>query len=234
MHLLYHAALAVAAIAGLAAPAFASCDGGRFAGPYIGLTAGIGTLDSRQTSPLETIDAKSHATRFVPGAVLGYDIQCDRTVAGIVGDISYLGFKTDSGWPLDGIGTRSKIDMYETLRGKLGLTLRDDLLLYGTAGLAFANVTSTLTSAAPSPVFTQTDKHGKTGFVWGGGLEFARSDRMKWNAEALHVGLGHESYDYNCLVGCSASADWKNSFWVARLGLTITLGSPVVEHTPLK
>ena len=238
MKFLYGAAITAAVVLGSASASFADCNGGRFAGLHVGLTAGVGGFEARQDAvptvlnpQPETDSARGRSTTFVPGAEIGYDIQCGSIVAGVAVDASYLGVRANSDWP-DPVTMQAKIGWFETVRGKLGVTMRDDLLLYGTAGVAFANVSESITFPT-LPAF-QSDSRDKTGLVYGGGLELARTDRVLLTAEALHVDLGKDSRDYSFDSGCcTGTVDWKNSFWVGRIGVSMKFGEEP-KYVPLK
>jgi opacity protein-like surface antigen len=210
-----------------ALPSFASCEGGKFSGRYGGVTVGTAGLDSRRTFDQE-FSFNSHGSSAAIGGIFGVARQCDRVVVGAEADLSYLGLKSDFDFGGQ-ISLLSKINSFASLRGKLGVAVRDDLLVYGTAGWALADVSSTITSGS----FSQTDHKSKTGFVWGGGLELARDDRTLIRAEALRVDMGRNTYDYFDGEG-STRVDWKNSFWVARVGVTFKLGERAERAAPLK
>lgn len=231
MKFLSLAAAAGLALIGSAMPGYADCSPGRFSGPYVGATLGIGRLDASQSSPGETDRARGRSSAVVPGGVIGYGIRCGNIVSGIEADLSYLGIKSNSSWP-DPIFLRSKIDWMGTLRGRLGVLVRDDVLLYGTAGLAFADVAHTLES--PTFAFSQTDTSWRTGWTLGGGLEFAHSERVNFRAEALYVDLGADNRSYTACGGCFGDARWTDKFWVARLGMTFKLGDEPTAYAPLK
>ena len=60
-------------------------------------------------------------------------------------------------------------------------------------------------------------------------------DRWILRGEALYVDLRDESHTYtltSCGGPCTATTEWKDKFWVARLGLTLKLQRD--EPVPLK
>ena len=120
---------------------------------------------------------------------------------------------------------------------ELGVTVHDTILVYATGGLAYADVSHRLSDPTPplgAPPFSQTNSSINTGWTIGGGLEFLRSERLLLRGEVLYVDPGNEMRTY-ILAGCAlctGTAKWEDSFWVARLGLSIKLGRE--EPAPLK
>jgi outer membrane immunogenic protein len=213
------------------------CISGPFAGPYIGASAGFGELRADQSS-LGEPDTGDRSTSFVGGLYAGYNIQCDRWVFGVETDINLANLSADSSWPADSIFMNSKVDWFGTVRGRLGVTVRNNLLVYATAGLAYADVSHRLDNPTPpccSPPFSQTDRSINTGWTVGGGAEILHMDRWILRGEALYVDLRDESHTYtltSCGGPCTATTEWKDKFWVARLGLTLKLQRD--EPVPLK
>ena len=232
---LMRAALLGAATVVLADPASAYCLGGNFAGPYMGANAGFGHLRAEQSAVAEP-DASGNATSFVGGLHAGYNVQCREWVVGLETDINYANFSADSSWP-DPIFLHSEVDWFGTVRARLGVTVHDTILVYATGGLAYADVSHRLSDPTPplgAPPFSQTNSSIKTGWTIGGGLEFLRSERLLLRGEVLYVDPGNETRTY-ILAGCAlctGTAKWEDSFWVARLGLSIKLGRE--EPAPLK
>ena len=108
--------------------------------------------------------------------------------------------------PINGTAATSyeaRIEWFGTVRGRLGATFADDLvLLYGTGGLAYGGVklsANTAINATPggfafafvgNPQFGGTDT--RIGWTAGGGVEgkFARASNWTWKVEYLYVDLG--------------------------------------------
>jgi outer membrane immunogenic protein len=210
-----------------------ACSGGPFDGPYIGLNLGGGTNHARQSSPTEPFDLTASDSSVTVGGQLGYNLQCGTTIVGIETDFNYVNFETSTAWP-DPVFLKNEVNWFGTVRGRLGMAIQPNAMLYVTGGLAYAGVTETLNS--PFPSFHQSDDATKVGWTLGGGLELAHYGRWLIRTEALYVDLGSESRTYTttgCGVVCTGHAKWDDSFWVARLGLSYKLGArePVV---PLK
>ena len=211
------------------------CISGPFAGPYIGASAGFAELRADQSSIFEP-GTGDRSTSFVGGLYAGYNIQCDRWVFGLETDINYANLSASSSWP-DPIFLNSKVDWFGTVRARLGVAVHNNLLVYATGGLAYADVSHRLYAPTPpiGPPFSQTDRNTNTGWTVGGGAELLHMDRWILRGEALYVDLRDESHSYTltgCGGPCTSTAEWKDKFWVARLGLTLKLGRD--EPVPLK
>jgi outer membrane immunogenic protein len=211
-----------------------NCGYGPFKGFYIGANLGMGRLDALQSSPGELTDASGHNASVVGGGQLGYNWQCNDVVFGIETDFNYARLNADSGWS-DPIYLKDKVGWFGTTRGRLGWMIHEEAMLYVTGGLAYADVSRTLTDPALS--FTQTNSGFKTGWTIGGGLEVAATNNWLLRAEVLYIDLGSSSQSYTtvgCVV-CTGQATWEESFWVGRLGVSYRFDAPrapVVE--PLK
>jgi len=212
-----------------------TCSGGPFDGPYIGLNLGWGTNHAEQSNPGEPFSLTASDNSFTGGGQLGYNLQCGALVFGIETDINYLNFETNSAFP-DPVFVRNEVNWFGTVRGRLGMTIQPNAMLYITGGLAYAGVTEAIFD--PSLPFRQSDDDTKVGWTLGGGLELAHYGRWLIRTEALYVDLGSESRTYTATTGCpsvvcTAHTKWDDSFWVARLGVSYKFGArePVV---PLK
>jgi outer membrane immunogenic protein len=97
----------------------------------------------------------------------------------------------------------SSIDWFGTIRGRLGYLLNDNLLVFGTGGLAYGRVNVSATTNAetsgtggqmfgPGSAFATLSKTN-IGFALGGGLEgsfLPLSTNWTWKVEYLYVDLG--------------------------------------------
>src|SRR5205807_3676672 len=94
----------------------------------------------------------ARSTGVTGGAQLGYDWQIGSLVTGLEADIQGSDIKgsareiaivAETGLP-DPFGTvlssETKLSWFGTVRGRLGVTVTPDLLLYGTGGLAYGEV----------------------------------------------------------------------------------------------
>jgi outer membrane immunogenic protein len=95
---------------------------------------------------------------------------------------------------------QAKIDWFGTVRGRLGYLVNDQLLLYGTGGLAYGQVSASgITSVngaalgfAPFAPGTSAFSASSTrvGYTVGAGIEDKLSSNWTWKLEYLYVDLG--------------------------------------------
>jgi len=174
------------------------------------------------------------------GAEAGYNYQAGRFLAGIEGDVDYarIGGQGTSVSP-NGFfmaPTQQKLNLYGTVRGRLGVLATSDLLLYATGGAAFGDVSMT-TAFVPTGILGGNCTNSscgngavsatKIGATVGAGLEYALSNRITVKAEYLFVDLGHTSTTFPLTLAVSLMA--ANSSYqehVLRAGLNFKLGGP--------
>lgn len=139
------------------------------------------------------------ATGVATGQVYGYDLTGGSVGARIGANFQYgsivVGAEADleaarfSGGFVDGtIGAgHDKIDLQGSLRGRLGFAW-DRLLVYGTAGLAFAQVETRYTFLA-----TSTDeffKDTRYGWTAGAGVDYALTDKLILGVDYRYTDFG--------------------------------------------
>jgi outer membrane immunogenic protein len=82
---------------------------------------------------------------------------------------------------------------FGTVRGRIGITATPNLLIYGTGGLAYGRITDTGTLVYTPPVdgnYSGSTSDTRTGWVAGGGAEYAWSDKWSTKIEYLYHDLG--------------------------------------------
>jgi outer membrane immunogenic protein len=129
----------------------------------------------------------------------------------------------------------SKLDWFSTVRGRLGFTPWDRVLLYGTAGFVFADVKSeTAVNFGTFPVnpvyngalHAGSDSRIKAGAVVGSGVEWAFAPNWSFKAEALYFWVEGLNYNSPLVAAVPAFAPgyaWNtninNHIAVARIGI---------------
>src|SRR5262249_14291373 len=85
-------------------------------------------------------------------------------------------------------------DWLSTIRGRVGVPF-DRVLVYGTGGLAFGEVTTDSTvKVGNQGTLVGSTQEIKTGWTVGGGAEFAVTDHVTIRGEALYFDLGNVSH----------------------------------------
>lgn len=203
-----------------------------WSGLYAGVNAGIAwsNTDIEQShyirgNRIKDLDenVNSNQSAFTGGAMIGYNYQIDSIVLGAEADFNYLGFSDDqqhdrdhvapNGHAVDAMSRQSfDANWYGTVRGRLGYAI-DNLMLYGTGGLAYGHMKAKaeLDVVGPLGKFTYEGSTSTTNFGWtaGGGFEYGL-DRWTLGAEYLFVDLGSAEWDGD-VTPAVATADAKGS-----------------------
>jgi outer membrane immunogenic protein len=213
-------------------------------GCYIGVEGGGNWGQSRQTAAANTPVAGAPITNNynlsggIAGGTVGCNYQVSNVVVGIENDYSW----TNKNGSAPGLAptfapttiSSTKEKWIDTLRGRVGFAW-DRVMIYGTAGAAFAGTSVTVTD----PAFgTLTNSQTRTGWTAGVGGEWAfLAD--SWGAvslklEYLHADFGTKQY-FNPSVLTAAGTtvvtrDVKLTDDMVRAGVNVNFnwGGPVI------
>lgn len=218
-----------------------------WSGFYLGATAGgAWTKDKLQLDASGTYlasDASAFSalgstdfnhTSGIFGGKLGFNGQFENWVLGLEGDWSRLRIRESTsifGRPFSdpslayyaGFNEAVSSDWVATVRGRAGYAF-DNLLVYGTAGLAFGNQRFSVSEYDHAPRGTgdgsswASGSGVKVGWSAGGGIDYALWDNWIVSAEYLHIDLGK--------VEATTSIDTGN---VAVLNYSAKLESDIVR-----
>ena len=222
-------------------------------GCYAG--ANIGGIREHGNTPITLVDPTGIATAAFTTGRIASGFSYDRN--GVLGGGQFgcnwqvtnwvVGIETDfDGSGLSGGGTSNtavprffpltssvtqKLDWIGTTRGRLGMAVGNGVLLYGTAGVAYAGAGHSYfqsDAAAGGPVsISASDSTTLFGWTAGGGAEVGFG---QWSVkgEALYYDLGNHSLAANCTVVTGAAcatpntvftAHFENRGVIARVGL---------------
>ena len=144
-----------------------------------------------------------HPGGIVGGAQAGYNWQIGCFVVGIEADLSVSGMSGSqssspiffaSGPPFPGvIPAQENINWFGTVRPRLGYTVRPNVLIYATGGLAYGDVSYSANTNFVYEQFPASFSTTKVGWTLGGGVEYAVSKCWTVKAEYLYMDLGSES-----------------------------------------
>ena len=181
---------------------------------------------------------------WVGGAQLGFNWQlAPNWVVGVEADISWADANVSDNAPITTTAgvvvagsnqfTTRDLKWLSTVRGRIGYAW-DRVLLYVTGGVAWGKATysanyATVAVAYPIAPFSQT----KTGYVLGGGLEYAVTSYLTIRGEYLHYRF--DGADATCLCNPPffVAYHWDNTTLnVVRLGINYKLdwAGPVVAR----
>ncbi|WP_170984278.1 outer membrane protein [Rhodoligotrophos defluvii] len=124
------------------------------------------------------------------GGLAGFDMQLGNMVLGAEADTSFGSVKGA------GLGTTVELRQFSTFRGRVGYAL-GDVLLYGTAGLALADVAM---KSRVCQTCIKADDLVK-GWTYGGGIETKLTDNVSLRGEYLYTDLDAKQFDFNMPKG---------------------------------
>lgn len=202
--------LASAAVAALSTTAFAADLPSRkgppvapvyvpaftWTGFYVGIQGGYGWGRSSGTisAPIGVpvlaygYDAKGG----VIGGHVGYNYQFTQNlVAGIEGDLEWVGVKDSVTNAALGLTHRTKLDWQGSVRGRLGVAF-DRVMVYATGGVAFADIKRNLYTF-PGGVNLLSNSDTRAGWTIGGGIEYAVTNNVTMRGEYRYTDYGRNT-----------------------------------------
>jgi outer membrane immunogenic protein len=188
----------------------------------------------------------SKKTNIGFGGQVGYNFQFSSFVTGLEADLGYVGAKTTFAPPsfftnnptgncsaqpnTCVVSATNELTWLATFRGRAGIVV-DKALLYGTAGLALGGIknrwgygdTRLTGNSGFSDSYFNVDTV-RTGFIYGGGVEFAATQRWLVRLEAMHVNFGTSSSSFTGNSDWAApgtfTTNFKNSATIGRAALS--------------
>ena len=161
--------------------------------------------------------------------LIGFEADIQGANIGGTSTINQSFFNPDNATTTSTVTTASDhIDWFGTARARLGFTT-GSVLFYGTGGLAFGGVNSSVTNAFSETSFTGNSSETRFGWAAGAGLEWMFAPNWSFKAEYLHVDLGSSNVRMTSPVdGPTQFADYRfrHDFDSARLGVNYHFGAP--------
>jgi opacity protein-like surface antigen len=132
------------------------------------------------------------------GAQTGFNKQFGSFVIGAIADYDFVGgatAKQSASGAYQGVGYNlaqsQQLRSLGTIRGRIGFTPVDDMLIYATAGLAFGQTQASSSLAfASGPIYSGSHNDLTVGLAAGGGVEYALGPQWSVGAEVLYYNLG--------------------------------------------
>jgi outer membrane immunogenic protein len=227
-----------------------------WAGFYVGVNGGYGWANNNTGSQVDLF--VSPADHFFPaksldesggfgGGQVGYNFQRDRFVFGVEFDIQGSGISDKTATLTSGSAAvipvnydqSINIDWFGTIRGRMGYSI-GSTLLYATGGFAFGGVNYKTGILAPSNgAFSNESRDSvETGYVVGGGVEYAINPAWSVKAEYQYINLGSEHLSgqiFNAngtpAIGQFTKTEADVNFSTVRLGLNYHIAA---GYEPLK
>ncbi len=162
---------------------------GFHAGGHIGwadVDYGIG--QTAPSSPLVTI--KDGNDGFVGGFVYGSSWQFSQWVLGTDSEYSFGDVDSGLNVAASGLSATAEIEWSSSSRLRAGYLVNPNTMVYGTVGVAFAQV-----DVSGSLMAGGSDDDTAVGLVFGGGIETTMGNRWFARLEYLHTDYGEESFN---------------------------------------
>jgi outer membrane immunogenic protein len=191
------------------------------------------------------------------GLQAGYNWEAGALVVGLEGDWSWTGLRDRAAdaisasalvgaglgaitTPVDGFvsGIRSEIDWLATARGRIGFA-SGNMLIYGTGGLAFAEVDTRAgffafaPARSPDPIpAVSREQSARVGWTVGAGVEAALANNLSAKLEYLYADLGRDRTVLGAYIDApgnlfqSATLDEKVTLHSVKLGLNYRFAGP--------
>jgi outer membrane immunogenic protein len=148
---------------------------------------------------------ESTKTKVGFGGQVGYNRQFHSFLAGVEADLHYIGASTTfippnmflSCGPTCAVSATNELTWLATFRGRLGFVLNAAMLIYGTGGLAlgrvenrwgYGNIGSPGLAGFSDSQFTVDEV--RSGFIYGGGVEFPATRNLLLRVEEMCVDFG--------------------------------------------
>lgn len=160
------------------APIFEAAPVSTWAGPYLGAQLGYG-FNGTVRGPSGNIGTEG----WMGGAFGGYNFQDGQLVYGIEGDVNYSDVKGEA------FGTHARTRVDGSVRGRIGMAVTDDVLVYGTAGVAMENQRITDVASGVH------DTKGLVGYTVGAGADVKLTQDVFARAEYRYTDYGSKTYD---------------------------------------
>lgn len=191
------------------------------------------SLHDPACNPLRSDSGDIQSGAFTGGGQVGYNYQSGRLVFGLETDFQYNGVDESRfvaralAPPLFGPFIHSvtqEVDFFGTFRGRLGFTPADRLMVFGTGGFAWGDISSRSSIAFSGGDHYLGSSSGiRTGWAAGAGAEYALSRCLTVKFEYLYIDLGSNSYTYGQqnpeFAGYTYTTQLDTAEHVMRLGI---------------
>jgi outer membrane immunogenic protein len=213
-------------------------------GVYLGINAGYGwasdtTGDYSCINPAGVVAgpgcsfsqpaALKQSGGFV-GGQLGANYQTGMFVWGVEADIqvAHINDSVTTGVPPFAGGTllrAANLDWFGTVRGRLGLAIWDRTLIYGTGGVMYGEEVINTSVTFPAVTYQAQSSGTRTGWVAGGGIEYAFTNNISAKVEGLAYDLGSQVIAFKSPVTAfGIASDYKYTGGLVRLGANLKFG----------
>lgn len=224
-------------------------------GWYIGLNAGwVGSTNNNITNTFNDPNlsnfgilaafgqfpatASLRESGFLGGGQIGYNWQTGNWLVGLEADFDGVSAKSSTTVAFPGLAFLSptsyafnrQLDWLSTIRGRVGVLVSPNFLLFVTGGVAIGEVKTGNAYICPTcgpptstqPTTVNTNTNTKAGGTVGGGVEWMVAPHWSIKAEYLYANLGrtNSTVTYTDGLGVSTmTSSVRNSYNIARAGV---------------
>jgi len=202
--------------------------------------SGTGGTPPAQAAGVVPGSLAGHPDGMMGGLQTGYNFNLGSILLGIETDFDRTGIN-DDGTKTTSVPTflsttsdaQQQTSYLGTLRGRIGFTPWNPVLLYATGGLAYGHteVTSSVQTAGCTGFCGRASTAGwQEGWTAGGGFEWGIAPALSMKAEYLYYDLGTVNQNYtdfaSRFAGTSVSTSTKFAGNVVRIGVNYHFGAP--------
>jgi outer membrane immunogenic protein len=196
-----------------------------WSGFYIGANGGYGWSTSDWLE-IGGVNAHPEGRGGLVGGTVGINWQMSNIVLGFEGDYDWARVQGSGPLSIAGFTVSTNMTYFATARGRLGLAA-NNALFYITGGAAFAGFDSTTAPCVGCTGFSDN----RTGWTFGGGLEYGFAPNLSFKAEYLYADFGTRTAP----AGSAdiVAADIRNRVSIVRGGINWRfggVGGPVVAR----
>lgn len=192
--------------------------GFNWTGFYLGAVGGYAWGESNTTPTGILVGFPSVKTKpdgWLAGGTIGYNYQQGNLVLGTEGEFYWSDLSGSQTNNLLAPFTASYSNNWTgTLSTRLGVAF-DTVLVYSKAGVAWANNDYSLTF----PGFSSTVSDTETGWLVGGGVEWAFARNWSAKIEGTYMDFGQKSKDFGILAGLPIHADIDAQISTVKFGV---------------
>ena len=152
-----------------------------------------------------------------------FGVEIDGNWAGLNGSKVYSPAPGGTALTID-----DKVSWWGTARTRTGFVV-DNLMLYLTGGVAYANIKHNWTVNDPSDPATEafSSKTGRWGWVGGVGAEWAWTSNISLKSEVLYMRFAENTTSGFSVAGNqTVNFDQRDAMWVSRVGINVKFGGP--------
>ena len=204
----------------VSSPAFAQESSSRmdWQGLYAGVHGGYGWGDTDVDCPTGAalcLPGSFDVEGFMGGIQGGYNWAWGDLLVGVEGDFSYG--KIDGDAFFGGKNPESELDWLATLRGRAGFFAMNNVLVYGTGGVAWGEWQNSYTPFLTRNTWTNT----YVGWTAGAGIETKITESISVKTEYLHVDFGDKKQDWT--DAAPGQVEFGHDLDIVRVGLNFKL-----------